>query len=296
MVIGVDASWASAAAGDRDAFATFYQWRADTVFTHVRARVHDSVAAQDLTAEVFATAWRCRRKVRFDPDAGILPWLLATANNLLRKHYRAHARLQQELPPISTLVHAQPDLLDELVGDDRFAEALRNLPAYRLPEDVKQRHLKMLAALPAEARPSRSARSAMIVGSVVMLTSAGFGTAAALGVFSARVADRSIAHCYATTDVDGVGNHFDLTVAEKPGAAISERDAATIARDICRGAWQDGSLSAYIPYLRDSLTTESPENNPVPALTACVLQNGQVGIFPGDIATCGQMDLAIAHQ
>lgn len=180
-------------------------------------------------------------------------------------------------------------------GDDRFDDAIRGMAAYRLPEEVKRRHLALLASLPDKQRLSRMARVMIVAGGVALFAAAGLGTAAALGVFSAPVTDRSIAHCYANADPNGAANHFDVTVADRPGAAISEQDAAAIALTICRGAWQQGRLTTTVPYLRDE-PQPGPWTDPAPRLIACVLDDGQVAIFPGDTATCQQMNLPIAEQ
>jgi hypothetical protein len=193
------------------------------------------------------------------------------------------------------------DSPDDCPGDDLdpdgdvFDRAILQLVGERLSEEVKQRHLAMLAGLPDRQPHPRIVRLAVFAGGIALFAAAGLGTAAALGVFSAPVTDRSIAHCYATPDPNGAGNHFEVAVADRPGAVVTERDAADIALDICAGAWRDGTLSADKPYLRDMLTQASADR-PAPTLVACVLKDGQVAIFPGTAAACGQMGLPVADQ
>lgn len=109
--------WRLAAAGDHAAFTTFYRASADIVFAHAKARLKHQADAEDVTGEVFAIAWRKRRSVRFHPRAGILPWLLTTTNNLIRKHYSVAARRARLNPQIND-VAAPTDFVDELIGID----------------------------------------------------------------------------------------------------------------------------------------------------------------------------------
>lgn len=127
MVTGVGQLWRQAAAGDRAVFESFYRRHADAVFAHVRSRVDCQADAEDLTAEVFLIAWRRRRSVRVHASAGILPWLLATANNLLWKHYRTQTRHKRALPRPRPPFE-QSDVLDDLVSledDRRMRDCLR---------------------------------------------------------------------------------------------------------------------------------------------------------------------------
>lgn len=88
--------------------------------------------ADDIVAEVFATAWRRREYV---PDLA-LPWLYQTARNVVLHHYRSEARrtslqqtLETTLPPAAAPSAEEQarslvdDLLDRL--DDTDAEVLR---------------------------------------------------------------------------------------------------------------------------------------------------------------------------
>ena len=149
MVTGAEALWAQAAAGDHAAFAAFYRGHADAVFTHVWARVDCRADAQDLAAEVFVVAWRKRRSVRFDAASGILPWLLATANNLLRKHYRTQARRSRSVPGQRTTAD-EPDVLDDLVAveDDRRVQACLRVALEKLrPEERRVIELRFIRGM-----------------------------------------------------------------------------------------------------------------------------------------------------
>jgi RNA polymerase sigma-70 factor (ECF subfamily) len=74
------------AAGDADAFAQLYDRHAGAVLRWARARTGQY--AEDLTAEVFAQAWRCRARFRSPSDGSARPWLYGIAHNVLRSSLR----------------------------------------------------------------------------------------------------------------------------------------------------------------------------------------------------------------
>ncbi|MDQ3778762.1 MAG: hypothetical protein M3310_07895, partial [Actinomycetota bacterium] len=85
--------WRRAADGDAPAFGELYDRHADAIYNYCFRRCRDWAAAEDLTATVFLEAWRKRRRVAFDRDDAVLPWLYAVANNVERNHARRHRRL-----------------------------------------------------------------------------------------------------------------------------------------------------------------------------------------------------------
>ena len=111
--------WDEVVAGDGDVFALFYQRHADRVFVHCYSRVGSDVDAQDLTAQVFEITWRRRENVRVDPEADILPWLLATANNVIAAHLRANASFRRLLRRLPTVEH-EPDHAAMVANRDEF--------------------------------------------------------------------------------------------------------------------------------------------------------------------------------
>lgn len=185
-----------------------------------------------------------------------------------------------------------------------FDDQVRKLPRYQLSEETKARHLRMLAELASTDKQhtsfrrhpqwARRRRALAIVGIVVVTGGASVGTAAALGLFSAKPTDRKFATCYATDDVNGKDNHLDITVATGGDGNASEKDAANSAMDICTGAWQQGRLSATDVKVHED-PQSPPWNRKVPPLIACVLPSGQVGIFPGTSQTCRDLGLLIAE-
>lgn len=175
-----------------------------------------------------------------------------------------------------------------------FDDVLRRLPEYELPEGIQQEQLNTLSQLPPpQRRPRRSRRVlALTAGAVIAAGGIGVGTAAALGVFSAPPTDRSMVHCFATADLHDPGNHTDEVIALPPGADQPLGDIASQALEICASDWQQGRFSTTDPKVRPPQPQVS--NGPVPPLIACVLDNGQVGVFPGQEGTCASLGLPLA--
>ncbi len=94
----------------------------DAVFREHFAQVHRFIArrvgralAEDLTAEVFATAYR--RRAAYQPERGPLrSWLYGIANNVVRGHWRDE---QQLLELDARIAHDSPGPLNA----ERFADA-----------------------------------------------------------------------------------------------------------------------------------------------------------------------------
>lgn len=117
----------STVARDAPWFDGFFAQHATSVHRYfVRRAAH--VDVEDLTAEVFATAWRRREKI---PDGFELPWLYKTASYVLANHRRK---------PTLTLIsdyagndeqHAtrSVDPADLVMVDDEVRRALSRLSA-----------------------------------------------------------------------------------------------------------------------------------------------------------------------
>lgn len=82
--------------GDSAAFGELYRTHKHPIWLFVRTRIYDSWTADDLTAEVFARAFRALPNVRFTGQPYIA-WLTTVARNLVNDHYKA-ARLRYEMP------------------------------------------------------------------------------------------------------------------------------------------------------------------------------------------------------
>lgn len=184
--------------------------------------------------------------------------------------------------------------------DPRFDHAVRRLGELRLSDEARRRHLSMLADLTNDAPSStrachfRGRRGLLVLlAAVAVAGGVGVGTAAALGAFrSAPPTDRHIARCYTTDSLRDPINHEEIIVAT--GGNPSLRDAASSALDICRGGWLQGRYSETDPKVALN-PKPAPWDYPVPPLVACVLDGGQVGVFPGTDATCQELGLAVAE-
>ena len=139
--------WSRALAGDRSGLAVLYDRHSTAIYNHCYQRLGIKADAEDLTAEVFIVALRTGHQVQPHPEAGLRPWLLAVANNLLRRHARARAvagrayrrlRLErEELPDIAESVA-------ETSADAYYLAILRNVLS-ALP--VSDRELIQLCVL-----------------------------------------------------------------------------------------------------------------------------------------------------
>jgi RNA polymerase sigma factor (sigma-70 family) len=122
--------WLRAAAGEAEAFGELYDRHANAIYNYCFRRTADWALAEDLTANVFLAAWRKRRRVAFDREDGVLPWLYGVANNVLRNEARRHRRLMRFLAGVA----AQPtgrDPATELQDVEemrRILETIRELP------------------------------------------------------------------------------------------------------------------------------------------------------------------------
>lgn len=82
---GGDAAWFTAAAREHS-----------TALVRYFARRGPRQDAEDLAAEVFATAWRRRADI---PRDAVLPWLYRTAGFTLANHRRKHVELPVDIVP-----------------------------------------------------------------------------------------------------------------------------------------------------------------------------------------------------
>ena len=81
--------WRAVVRGDGVAFAAIFDRHGDRVWRHAWRLMQHRQDTEDVTAAVFAEAWRKRSRVRIVDDS-VLPWLLATATNCARLYGFAH--------------------------------------------------------------------------------------------------------------------------------------------------------------------------------------------------------------
>ncbi len=147
--------WARAVVGDGDAFAALYDRHARRVAWFLARRV-GAAAAEDLLAEVFLQAWRQRDRIVVEESAGLFPWLIGVARNLVlvaQRRSDRDSRLEERLP----LPPDEPDLAEVVADRDETAyltvlarRALESLG----DEDRRVLELCVLAELtPAEVAP-----------------------------------------------------------------------------------------------------------------------------------------------
>lgn len=131
-----DAVWRRVAAGEARAYGVIWDRHRDRVFRHLLARGNGAADAEDLTAVVFLELWRKRGAVRF-VDGSLLPWLIVTAQNVLRNADRAQRRYRRFLSalpePVDTPDHAER--IAEL-NDERIVR-LRTAIAAAKPADAR---------------------------------------------------------------------------------------------------------------------------------------------------------------
>ena len=86
-----------AAEGDRLAFADLYDRHVRPVYWQAYSVVRDGTEAEDVTQDVFVTAWRRIRAITV-VDGSVLPWLLVTARyTALNAQRRVAKRRADEL-------------------------------------------------------------------------------------------------------------------------------------------------------------------------------------------------------
>jgi RNA polymerase sigma factor (sigma-70 family) len=130
--------WRRAAAGEPEAFGELYDRHANAIYNFCFRRCADWALAEDLTATVFLEAWRKRKRVSFDREDAVLPWLCAVAGNVIRNDARRHRRLLRFLGGLAA--GAQPrarDAAERLAEEEEMhaiLAAVRELP--RREQDV----------------------------------------------------------------------------------------------------------------------------------------------------------------
>lgn len=102
--------------GVREAWLTdLYRRHGDAVYAYAARRLASPEDAEDVVVDVFATAWRRREQV---PDPA-LPWLYATAANMVAHVARGEARRGRLGARLSVIRSVAPD-----DAADRIAEAM----------------------------------------------------------------------------------------------------------------------------------------------------------------------------
>jgi RNA polymerase sigma-70 factor (ECF subfamily) len=189
--------------------------------------------ADDIVADVFATAWRRRAHV---PDPA-LPWLFQTARNVTLHHYRSEARrtslqhtLETTLPPAAAPSAEEQarslvdDLLDRL--DDTDAEVLRltvweqlrqhdpaaHMPAFSATERDRILQNAIRTAPPTvRTREQRTIRVLVAASAALVVGGLGYQSVA-VGAATAHASELlAQAAIRATDPVSRPGQYWELT-------------------------------------------------------------------------------------
>ncbi|MHB1064414.1 MAG: RNA polymerase sigma factor [Georgenia sp.] len=102
-------------------FDTVFRAHATAVYRYLLRRAPTD--AEDLAADVWATAWRRRADV---PEGAELPWLYRTAAFVLANHRRKHTALPMAAVPTGSV---GDDPADVVVADEEIRAALARLSA-----------------------------------------------------------------------------------------------------------------------------------------------------------------------
>ncbi|WP_394552608.1 RNA polymerase sigma factor [Agromyces sp. MMS24-JH15] len=121
---GTPAREGAPASADDLAWFTAVAREHSTALVRYFARRGPRQDAEDLAAEVFATAWRRRDDV---PRDAVLPWLYRTAGFTLANHRRKHVDLPVEDVPEASAPRVGEDPELSLLFDDELRGALRSV-------------------------------------------------------------------------------------------------------------------------------------------------------------------------
>jgi RNA polymerase sigma-70 factor (ECF subfamily) len=127
-----------AAGTDPQAFGELFERHARAVFAFCAHRTGDLALAEDLASVVFLEAWRRRRCVAL-AGASALPWLLGTANNVVRNQRRSLRRHRAALARLSASPVSASDEDEAIARIDAqrtLSAALREIE--RLPRQQRE--------------------------------------------------------------------------------------------------------------------------------------------------------------
>jgi RNA polymerase sigma-70 factor (ECF subfamily) len=111
--------------GPEGEFRSMFEQTSRRVYGYVR-RQADAATADEVVAEVYSAAWRRHA----DLPADALPWLLVTARNSLRNHWRSRGRQQRlraDLAGVAHLADQQPAVDGEVIDRQSIIAALQHL-------------------------------------------------------------------------------------------------------------------------------------------------------------------------
>lgn len=161
-------------------------------------------------------------------------------------------------------------------------------PAERfMPEADLQRRAQHLTDSIAQIRPKRRvSRKALWVAGLASTVVASTGTAWAYQQFSeAAVTDE--VRCYAMPDLgDGITYPGLTTTSQEMMSGQSMTAAEAI--NACTVSWTAGVLVEGDPQMHEPYEHTTDK---VPQLSACIVEDGVAGVFPGGPGTCASLGL-----
>ncbi|NCD21203.1 MAG: sigma-70 family RNA polymerase sigma factor, partial [Actinobacteria bacterium] len=116
------------AAGRPEAMRAAYERHSSLVYTLALRALGNSHDAEDVTQQVFVSAWRSR--ATFDPDRSALPaWLVGITRKKIADSYASRTRSRRDLDAVTTIVEDEPvESVDAKVVDSvMVAAALEKL-------------------------------------------------------------------------------------------------------------------------------------------------------------------------
>jgi RNA polymerase sigma factor (sigma-70 family) len=125
--------WTDVAVGDEAAFGLLFDRHVKAVYNHCFRLSASWTVAQDATQATFLTGWRKRADIRI-VDGSVLPWLLATAANVVRDERRSARRWLAavlRLPPERDSADLAEHVASRVDDERRMGAVLR--AARRLP-------------------------------------------------------------------------------------------------------------------------------------------------------------------
>lgn len=117
--------------GDSAGFEQMYRAHVHRVYTHCVRRLGAIADAEDVVSQTFTAAWMRWEEITLEEyEGGVLPWLLATANNIIRARLRETKRRREILRRWATPFD-EPDfsesVADRALQDQNLARVRRVL-------------------------------------------------------------------------------------------------------------------------------------------------------------------------
>lgn len=123
-------------ASGQDAMTELFHAHADAIYNFCFRRTADWHTAEDLTSQVFLTAWQNRHRAR-EHEGTLAPWLYGIANNLCRTHHRSRRRRDDAMLRLAAdVATSQPDVTQRDDDALRIRTALDRVA--ELPADQQE--------------------------------------------------------------------------------------------------------------------------------------------------------------